>query len=83
MQEFVPLISGFAIGLALSAVRPPWRWWLGPLLAVACGVGATVVTGEFTTSWGFLLVDIPLVGAAAACGSLVARGVVRRRPDMR
>lgn len=83
MQEFVPLISGFAVGLALSAVRPAWRWWLGALLAVGFGVGATVVTGEFATSWGFVFIDIPLVAAAAACGSLVARRVVRGTPDAR
>ena len=83
MKEFVPLISGFAVGLALSAVRPSWRWWLGVLLAVGFGVGATVVTGEFATSWAFVLIDIPLVAGAAACGSLVARRGVRRTPDAR
>ena len=29
------------------------------------GTLATVVTGEFKLSWGYLLVDIPLVGLAA------------------
>jgi hypothetical protein len=83
MQEFVPLISGFAVGLALSAVRPSWRWWLGAVLAVAFGVAATVVTGEFATSWAFVLIDIPLVAAASACGSLVGRRGVRRTPHTR
>ena len=34
MQELVPLVSGFAVGLVLGALRPSLRPWLGGLLAV-------------------------------------------------
>jgi hypothetical protein len=73
MQELVPLVSGFALGLALGLLRPAWRAPVGVLLAVALGVCATIVTGELEVSWGFVLVDIPLVALAALCGLVVAR----------
>lgn len=80
MQELVPLVSGFAVGLALGALRPSLRLWAGGSLAVVLGVLATVVTGEFKTSWAFILVDIPLVALASVCGLLVARRVSPRAP---
>jgi hypothetical protein len=83
MQELVPLVSGFAVGLALGWLRPDLRLPVGALLAVVLGTLATVVTGEFEVSWGFLLVDIPLVAAAAACGVLVARRAPGRAPGTR
>ena len=78
MQELVPLVSGFAVGLALGALRPSLRLWVGAALAVVLGVLATVVTGELETSWAFVLVDIPLVALASVCGLLVARRVSPR-----
>ena len=42
-------------------------------MAVVLGVLATVVTGEFKTSWAYLLVDIPLVAIAAIVGLLAGR----------
>jgi hypothetical protein len=49
--------------------------WLpiGAGLATVLGLLATVVTGEFKTSWGYLLFDIPLVAFAAFLGFLSAR----------
>ena len=79
MQELVPLLSGLVMGAALGALRPSMRWWVGALLAVALGVFATVVTGEFKTSWGYVLIDIPLVALAAVCGLLVTRHAMNRR----
>jgi hypothetical protein len=72
MNELVPLITGFALGLVLGAVRPSVRWWIGAPLAASLGVMATVITGEFETSWAFVLIDIPLVVlaiAVAGCGN--------------
>jgi hypothetical protein len=73
VQEFVPLVSGFALGLVVGAVRPSIRPWLGGMAAVVLGTLATVVTGEVEISWAFVLLDIPLVALAALCGLLVAR----------
>jgi hypothetical protein len=79
MQELIPLLSGFIVGVALGSVRPAWRWWIGASLAVALGVLATVITGEFKTSWAYILVDIPLVAVASVLGLTLARHAAQRR----
>ena len=83
MQELVPLVSGFAVGLALGVLRPALRLPVGALLAIVLSALTTIVTEEFEVSWSFLLVDIPLVAAAATCGVLVARRAAWRAPGTR
>ena len=73
MQEIVPVAFGLILGLALGYVRPSIRLLLGCLLAILLGVLATVVTGEFKSSWGYLLVDIPLVAVASLVGLVGGR----------
>ena len=66
MNEFLPIVGGVLIGLACSIQRAPqWRraCWVG--LSIACGIAVTVLTGELKISWGFLLIDIPLVAGSA------------------
>jgi hypothetical protein len=65
MQELIPIGFGLVLGAALGFVRPSIRLPVGAALCVLCGTLATVVTGEFELSWGYLLVDIPLVALAA------------------
>ena len=79
MQELVPLLSGFAAGVVLGALRPSLRLAVGALLSVVLGVLATIVTGEFKTSWEFVLIDIPLVALATMFGLAVAREGARHR----
>jgi hypothetical protein len=78
MQELIPLLSGFAMGVALGAIRPSLRLSIGASLAIVLGVLATVVTGEFKTSWAFVLIDVPLVAVSAVCGLAVSRPAARR-----
>ena len=73
MQELFPMACGLLLGVTLGFVRPTLRLRFGVLFAVLLGTLATVITGEFKTSWGYLLVDIPLVGVAAFLGFLLAR----------
>jgi hypothetical protein len=73
MQELIPFGCGLLLGAALGWVRPSIRLPLGALLAIAMGVFATVVTGEFKLSWDYLLVDIPLVAVAAFAGFAALR----------
>jgi hypothetical protein len=80
MEELVPMVSGLAVGLALGALRPSLRVPIGATLAVVLGVLATIVTGEFKTSWAFVLIDIPLVAVAAVCGLALARQATRHIP---
>lgn len=74
MEELVPVLSGILLGSFLGYLRPGKRLRIGAILAILMGILATVVSGEFRVSWGYLLVDIPLVaGVAAVSLSLVHR----------
>jgi hypothetical protein len=77
MQELFPIACGLVLGGALGLLRPSVRLPVGALMAVVLGVLATVVTGEFRLSWGYVLVDIPLVACAALVGLAAGR---RLRP---
>jgi len=66
--ELLPIVSGLFLGCILGLVRPNLRVPVGIVLAIALGVLATVASGEFLVSWGFLLIDIPLVAVGAAIG---------------
>jgi hypothetical protein len=59
---------GFALGALLTRLRSRFRWWIGIGLALILAVSATLLSGEFLLSWGFLLVDIPLVSVATGLG---------------
>ena len=61
MQELFPILFGLILGAGLGFVRPSMRLPVGAVLAIVLGVLATVITGEFKSSWGYLLIDIPLV----------------------
>ncbi len=64
--EVFPIISGALLGCVLGYLRPALRWKVGIVLVILFGVAATVFSGEFLLSWGFLLIDIPLVAVSAA-----------------
>lgn len=76
-SELFPLVSGVLTGLVIGLIRPSLRWWAGSLLAVVLGTLATIVSGEFTIGWEFLLIDIPLVGGTATA-TLWATQIWRR-----
>ena len=68
MQETLPVLLGAFAGLALTVLF--WRRESSARhIAISGFAGglATVFTGEFTVSWGYLLIDIPLgiIGALA------------------
>jgi len=73
MDELFPIASGFLIGSFLGWLRPSMRKWVGALLALAFGVLATVISGEFRISWAYLLIDIPLVAFSASVGLIVSQ----------
>ena len=73
MQELFPIGCGLLLGTALGFVRPAIRLPLGLLAAILLGVLATLVTGEFKTSWSYVLIDIPLVAVSATIGLLAGR----------
>jgi hypothetical protein len=75
--ELFPIMCGLLAGALLGLIRPSMRVWVGALLAVALGVPATVVSGEFEVSWGCLLIDIPLVAISAVVSLLATRRLHR------
>jgi hypothetical protein len=82
MQELLPVALGLLLGATLGFVAPRARTLIGATLAVALGVLVTVITGEAQLSWGYVLVDIPLVAAAAVLSLMVVRRLhLRHRPS--
>jgi len=73
MHELLPFALGLLLGAILGYVRPNLRLSAGAALAVVFGVLATVVSGEFKLSWGYLLFDIPLVACVAVLSLMVTR----------
>jgi hypothetical protein len=73
MDELFPMVTGLVVGALLGFIRPSIRFWVGALLAIIFGVLATVISGEFQLSWGFLLIDIPLVAISAIAGMSAMR----------
>jgi hypothetical protein len=73
MHEVLPLFLGVVAGgvLGLVTVRRRALVWL--LVSAVIGGMSTFLTGEWKTSWAFVLLDIPLATAASAAGFLLAR----------
>jgi membrane protein implicated in regulation of membrane protease activity len=74
MNEVFPVAAGLVVGALLALIAPRLRLRIGALAAVVLGVTATVISGEYTVGWEYLLVDIPLV----AISSVFALVAVRR-----
>jgi hypothetical protein len=77
VQELLPIGFGLLLGAVLGWLRPSIPLPIGLGLAIPLGVLATIVTGEFKMSWGYLLIDIPLVAVAAVVGLFATRAVRR------
>jgi hypothetical protein len=78
--ELFPVVNGLLLGAFLGCLRPRLRFGAGIALSVAIGALATVASGEFEVTWGYLLIDVPLVAASAAAGWTA---VYRRRSAAR
>ena len=78
MGELFPIATGVLIGGLLGTIAPRLRLPVALTLALVFGMLATVLSGEYKLTWGYLLVDIPLVGVSSAA-SYLAVGALRRR----
>jgi peptidoglycan/LPS O-acetylase OafA/YrhL len=77
VRELLPIGCGFLLGAVACGLRPSLRRPVVAVLAIALGVTATVLTGEASISWAFVLIDIPMVAVAASVGLLVGRRLDR------
>jgi hypothetical protein len=73
INELFPIAAGIVLGIVVGVLRPGMRRWAAGALAVALGVTATVVSGEFEIGWEFLLIDIPLVAGCAVATVFLIR----------
>ena len=64
MHEFLPIASGLLLGGLLAATRLPRL--LITAIVVILAAAATLGSGEFRLSWGYLIPDIAEVVSAAA-----------------
>jgi hypothetical protein len=70
-SEVFPILGGLLLGALLGWITPRSRKRIGVPAAVALAFVATLISGEFRISWGFLLVDIPLVALSTYIGFVV------------
>ena len=68
--ETLPILSGLLLGALLGWMEPASRKRIGLPAALVLSFIATVLSGEYRVSWGFLLVDMSLV-VVAGFASLV------------
>jgi hypothetical protein len=78
MTEIFPFFGGVLIGV-LVARRPRIPLAVAAVLAVALGVLATVVSGEFRLSWAYLYFDVPFVALTAVATAWLVRWRFPRR----
>jgi hypothetical protein len=83
MHELLPIVGGFLLGVLVSRLRPTLARPIGAGGAIAIGVAATIISGEFRLSWDFLAIDIPGTALAVASGYLAAPFLRARRQRFR
>jgi hypothetical protein len=74
--EILPIVSGLLLGELLGWMEPDSRKRIGLSAALAVSFLATILSGEYRISWGFLMLDTVLV-IAATLASLVTLQRVR------
>jgi hypothetical protein len=66
MDELFPIGTGLVLGVAFATqfrlLRP---MWVKATLILIAGAAATFLSGEYTASWSFVIVDIGEVALAA------------------
>jgi len=81
MNEVFPLVAGCVLGLLAAQVSSArLRAAVLVILSLIAGTAATVVSGEWETSWGFLVIDVGGV-LLAAVGTSILLARWQRRPS--
>jgi hypothetical protein len=79
--ELLPAASGLLLGIVAGFVRPAHRLRVAVFASILLGAAATVASGEFRLSWGFVAIDAAIVATSAALGFVLGRAafLVRSR----
>jgi hypothetical protein len=84
LAESFPIVAGAIAGVLLARTFSGARLGISMAIAVlGIGFSATVLSGEWLRSWGFVLVDVLEAAASAILGSglsRVMRSSARRPP---
>lgn len=67
-NELLPILSGLFAGALLYSIPKSRRTITAIPLILSFGLFATFVSGEYTVSWAFALIDITLVAGSAIVG---------------
>lgn len=80
-----PWVAAVCLGTALLAWFTPTRWWEGPLLDYADGVGLTayaVLGAAKALSYGVPPIPAALMGVVTGCAGGIIRDVIAGRPSI-
>jgi hypothetical protein len=83
MAEAIPILGGITLGVILHGCRGKVPGWITAALVAALAASATIASGEFRVSWGYLLVDSSLVIAGAALFLMAAHPVAALKRNHR
>ena len=82
MNEILPFVAGCLLGLFAFRLKSPTLQVLVTVtLGIALGVAVSAFNGELALSWGFVLVDIPLVVGPAFVTLVTLRRLLGRRKE--
>lgn len=73
MGETAPILSGIVLGAMLDVCKGRLPRWAVAAIVSLLAASATIASGEFRASWGYILVDVSLVVAGAAFSRLTFR----------
>jgi hypothetical protein len=77
--ELFPAASGLLLGVVIGFVRPAHRLRVAMFAAILLGGVATIASGEFRLSWGFVAIDAAIVATSAAFGFVLGRAATLAR----
>ncbi len=71
MEELLPIVSGLVLGGLLAFTRLPL--YVRVAMIVVLAACATIASGEFRLSWGFLFPDVVEVAVSSAATFFAAK----------
>lgn len=77
--ELLPILSGLLLGCLIGYAPGRLRSWGLGCIVLTLAACATVTSGEFRESWGYLFVDL-LIVVASATGVYLAITALRQKP---